>query len=273
MRDSRPPRKFRRKYKFRRKHLVMAALLASPVATLLAWQGLTHLAADRTKAIVELGYVELMPPSTIYLPGTIGTVEYVADDSVRLHPTCKMDRKELDAAIERSATVDRRIIETYSRGIDATTELRDALSSSTAGEKVRGIEVSLQNMWILSMSGEALIKLQKQYIKDECEQAIHHNLRAGAEVCQVSEVLQADAVYRIDYRSELDSEQKVQASKEIAATINAAADTTTMDVMRGNGLFFGVKVKHYCIVLDNVAPEADPQQHVAVPVKHVAMRH
>lgn len=245
--------------KLRATHVAIAVVLLAPAAALLTWDEATEAPVDeRNGTIIDIGYHELVPPSTIHLPGTINTVEIRSDGSVQLHPTCRMDRDALAAAMEQSSTASLEHAKRFESGFEATAALPSTAESTAVGEKVRSVRVSLRDARILSMPDETLLEIQKQYIKDTCQEAIMHNLSAGARVCQTEEVLQADAVYRIDYQDETATDQKVEAAQAVAVSLGLSADASEVEEIRGDDLFFGVKLKRFCIVQDGNQPQAAP---------------
>lgn len=243
----------------RARHVAVATVLLLPVAALLAWDFMTSGPLDEpTQTIVAFGYQVLVPPSTIHLPGTINTVEIRSDGAVQLHPTCRMDRDVLAATMQQSITTVQERTARLENGFDVTAALRKVVGSTAVGEKVRSVRLSLRDMRILFMSDETLRRIRKQYIKDECQEAIMHNLSAGARVCQTEEVLQADAVYRIDYWDKLATDQRIHTAQAFAAKLGLSESTSEVEEIRGNDLFYGIKLKRYCIVPDGAEPQVTP---------------
>ena len=97
---------------------------------------------------------------------------------------------------------------------------------------------------VVTLSDEGLSSVSRQYLKGACEEVVVGNLRAGSDVCQAEEVLEADFVYKTKDQDRLRGGGKVevagqadplddllaalQASEEVldATVASSAADTT-----------------------------------------------
>ena len=94
-----------------------------------------------------------------------------------------------------------------------------------------------------------MLKLRNQYMKDTCEEAILINIRAGACVRQSSEVLQADLVYTVRVKDEVNSTTHAE-RQEGEHTLIVKGGAETNDIVRGKELFYGVKLSRDCIMID-----------------------
>ncbi len=198
--------------------------------------------------INKIGFLEIVPPSTLHAPGTFKTVEYLGDSSVLLHPTCELDRDALSGLTMESKTVDSEIREYLSNRFGA--KLLSKLNASLSGEQVETVQLTLHNMKILLLTHEALFEIQDRYLNGSCERAIAHNIRNGAEVCQAEAIIQADMVYRVMYKGGIDSTQQERLTKEIAASVAFNATHQGKNEFKGEGLYYGVKLSKKCLVLD-----------------------
>jgi hypothetical protein len=112
---------------------------------------------------------------------------------------------------------------------------------------------SLQDMRIIMMSHEDLIKIRGMYLQGACEEAILLNLRAGAKVCQTESVIRADAVYSTSFAGGLKVTEKLELAKQAGATFGVTTDELRTDVIHGDGLYYGVK-HHKISCLTLVSP-------------------
>jgi hypothetical protein len=249
--------------KTRRTRLYMSvAALILPIAGLGLWQVSSHLSHKDDGISVVLkdsGYFELRPPSRLAGPGTINTVETLSDGSLRLHPTCTMDKDVLASLWQESDTVDRHLVTSVTNAFDAMADALSLIAAHATGNQVKKVAISFQNMRIVTISDENIYKLRGDYLKGGCEQAVIGNLHAGAKVCQTEEVLEADLVYRISFADDVDVDEKAKLAEELTGSVKLDVDNTSEDEMRGNDLYFGVKVGLKCLELD-------------IPAKNVAMR-
>jgi hypothetical protein len=199
----------------------------------------------------EYGYIELVPPTRFFGPGTINTVETLPNGSLKLHPTCTMDKEVLIPLWQVSTTVNMSVAESVKNTLEAAVNAENVVTSGAAGEQIKRISVSLQNTRIITISDEDLLNVRQKHLKGTCEYAVTLNLQSGAKVCQTMEVLQADIVYRMHFADGLEIKQKFALTKLFAASLDLAAAESQTNVIRGDDLYYGVK-KHSqvsCIIL------------------------
>ncbi|MBL8895348.1 MAG: hypothetical protein JNJ53_12140 [Rhizobiales bacterium] len=230
-----------------------AAALLLPLAGLGIWN-VSEPSDDHNSlgALVEgSGYRELMPPSQLFGPGTIGTVERLPDGSLQLHLACTMDNQELASLWQQSSTVNRQFASKLEDSYKASAEALRKAIANTAGTRVKRVSASLQDMHVITMTHENLLKIRSKYLAGSCEEAIIWNLQAGANVCQTEEVLQADIAYKVDFEDGLSATEKAELTKEISASVDISHDNTGTDEVRGDDLYFGVKLNVTCFRLDD----------------------
>ena len=233
---------------------VSAAALLLPIAGLGIWEVISNRVAPDNGISVLMkgsGYYELRPPSRLGGPGTINTVETLSDGSLRLHPTCTMDKDMLASLWLESGTLDRQLVGNATNAFDAMADAFSVLAAHATGNRVKKISISFANMRILTISDENLFKLQSSYLKGPCEEAVAWNLKHQAKVCQTEEVLEADLAYRMSFADGIRIEEKAEAAKEFAGSAKLDVDITGEDEMRGNDLYFGVRVGLKCFTLND----------------------
>jgi hypothetical protein len=229
---------------------VSVAALLFPLVGLGVWWTLTPRAVVDNGIQVVLdhdGYFELRPPSRLAGPGTINTVETLSDGSLKLHPTCIMDKDQLTSMWIVSDTLDHDLVRSASTAFNALSEALSNLAAETTGNQVKKVTISFRNMRIVSIADENIYKLRGDYLKGGCQEAVNGNLSAGAKVCQTEEVLEADLVYRINFADTVKVEEKAKLAEEITGSARLDVDSTSEDEMRGNDLYFGVKVGRKCL--------------------------
>ena len=230
---------------------VLGAILLLPVLGLVAWYWMvTRPGADElTRIVGEYGYSAVTPPSRLFGPGTITTVERLPDGTLQLHLACKMDEKALAAMWQTSRTVDRSMVSAIKQTFESSAKVLEIVSSGANGSRTRGIDVSLRDINVVTMTYQDLIDVRNQYLKGSCEEVVIGNLRAGADVCQPEEVLEADLVYKQDVRIGLSVKGKLAAT-EAGGSLDVDQDTSNTDKVQGEGLFIGAKVSRgYCFRL------------------------
>jgi hypothetical protein len=229
-----------------------AAALMLPLAGLGIWN--VSQPGDHNglgELVEESGYRELTPPSQLFGPGTIGTVEKLSDGSLQLHLACSMDNEELAALWQQSSTINRQFASKLENTYKASAEALRKAIANTAGTRVKRVSASLQDMHVITMTHENLLKIRSKYLAGSCEEAIIWNLRAGASVCQTEEVLRADIAYKVVFEDGLSATEKAELTKEIGASVDISHDNTGTDEVRGDDLYFGVKLNVTCFRLDD----------------------
>ena len=101
--------------------------------------------------IRKYGYIELVPPTRFFGPGTINTVETLPNGSLILHPACTMDKEVLIPLWQVSATVNRSLAESVKNTLEAAANAENVVTSGAAGEQIKRISVSLQNTRIITI--------------------------------------------------------------------------------------------------------------------------
>jgi hypothetical protein len=223
---------------------MFAAFALLPFLCWAAWYGLSVPSDtnDRlTRVVEDYGYSAVTPPSRLYGPGTIMTVETLSDGTLRLHPACKIDGVTLVTRWSKSPTINRSLISAIKQTFESSAKTLSVIQSSATGNHTDDVDISLRNLNIVTISYEDLHDVRNQYLKGACEDVVIGNLRAGAEVCQPEEVLEADLVYK--RKGSLGGKGKVELVGQTAGSVNIDRDQWEGDEVEGDDLFLGVKVR------------------------------
>jgi hypothetical protein len=235
---------------------VLGAILLLPILGLAVWYWMvTRSEADElTRIVRQYGYTAVTPPSRLFGPGTITTVETLPNGTLQLHLACKMDDNALAAMWQKSPTVDRSLVSAIKQTFESSAKVLEMISSSAAGRRSTGIDVSLRNINIVTMTYQDLLDVRNQYLKGTCEEVVIGNLRAGAAVCQPEEVLEADLVYKQAVQNGLDAQGKAAATGA-GGSLKIGEETQDTDKVHGEDLFLGAKVtRTYCFRLAKNGP-------------------
>jgi hypothetical protein len=232
---------------------VLGALLLLPVLGLTVWwfavsQESTK--GDRlTLVLRDFGYDAVVPPSRLYGPGTITTVETRSDGTLQLHRACTMNDDALAAMWHTSATIDQRLIVAAKRSFDSSARVPGATSDAT-GNRARDVEVDLRNMNIVTIADDNLIAVRNEYLKGPCEQAVIINLQHGAKVCQPEEVLEADVVTKDGSQDGFGTGGELTLASQ--ARGSAKVDGSWSEVHQGQGtnLFLGARISRGGLCLE-----------------------
>ena len=85
----------------------------------------------------DYGYRELIPPSRLFGPGTLITVETLSTGAVSLHLACKMNDEALAALWQRSTTLDRRLVASIRQTFDLAADALTAAKAQATGKRIR----------------------------------------------------------------------------------------------------------------------------------------
>lgn len=203
------------------------------------------------------GFAQVMPPGNFYGPGTINTVEPLEDGSLKLHPTCDIAEEDLVVHHRVSPTVERSFMSVVEGRINAEVSAKVLPSLGFAGKEGQVVQLKLKNVSQILISDEWLFKIRDMYLTGACEQAIVHNLKAGATVCQTAFVLQVDLVYRVSRNLVLTAEQRGILEEKVKASLGIGGNSDHFEEMRGDSLYFGVRLMTECIVLPGVEAKRD----------------
>jgi hypothetical protein len=237
--------KTRRTKKPRARIFALAAILLLPPLGMATWYGMSR-TSDKddqiTRILIDYGYVAVTPPSRLFGPGTITTVETLPNGTLQLHLACRMNDDALAAMWQKSTTLNRRLVTDVKQTFDSSANALE-VTSRTTGERIKDTDFSLQDISIVTMSDDNLIDVRSQYLKGNCEEAVIWNLRTGASVCQPEEVLEADIVYRKEFEDALGGAGTLDLAKQAAGSANITQHVSEANEVQGDHLFLGVKVR------------------------------
>jgi hypothetical protein len=206
--------------------------------------------------LLETGYFEIVPPTTLSGPGTINTVEFLSNGKVTMHPTCDVEAGFLSDKIQKSQTVDRELKQSIEKKLDVTGELRQNLAAAADISQISSIHLKLENANILLITDESLLSVRHTLLKGECEDAVIENVSNGGVVCQTRAVLEADVIYEIKYNDTVSIDERGKLTSEAAAKLNLDARQDADNQILGHQLFFGVKLAPSPIVGGGSNPSA-----------------
>jgi hypothetical protein len=208
--------------------------------------------------LLEAGYLEIVPPSKFYGPGTINTVEFGDNGKVHLYPTCETDAVSelLTSKIHESDTTDRELLQSLKKRLDISEKTKEILASEAAISQTRSISLIFENVHILLITDEGLLSVRDALLKDSCEEAIQWNISNGGMVCQTRAVLEADVTYEMKYNDEVSVDEQARFSSEAAAKLDLVASQDSTNRISGRRLFYGIKLAPDAFTLKT--PDAKP---------------
>ena len=234
---------------------LLGAFLLLPFLGLGVWYWATRTSDtdDRLRRVVEkYGYRAVTPPSRLFGPGIFTTVEELSNGTLALRRTCIMNDGTLEAMWNKSPTADEKLFSAVEETFASSAKVLNSVESNTTGKRIKGSDLSLRNINVVTLSDEGLSSVSRQYLKGACEQVVVGNLRAGSDVCQAEEVLEADFVYKTKDQDRLRGGGKVEVAGQAAGSVNADQQRSEQFEQRGHELFLGARVSLlHCFKLDN----------------------
>lgn len=207
------------------------------------------------------GYLELIPATNQFRPPSFNAVDKKTDSLVNLIRVCSPKDEDLasfqmpvavssdqSSDLVRSLTGDQSLA--ISQGTKALVEEKIGLSV------IKSVSVKLTNVRVISSSIDQIVSYEETY-KETCGPAIKRTLYVqGMPVCHTLSVLQADAVYTVDYKTDLSGDVKASLNKDVAAALGAKFDNKENSAITSKDLDIGVKLERKCLFADK--PGAEP---------------
>jgi hypothetical protein len=205
-----------------------------------------------TRAVEKYRFSAVSPPSRLFGPGTFTTVERLSNGTLALRPACIMDPGDLAAMWSKSPTIDESLFSAVKQTFVSSAKALGFIESNVTGKRINGFDFSLQNISVVALSDEGLKIVSRKYLKGDCESVILDNLRAGAQVCQSEEVLEADVAYKTNVQDGFGGGGKIGIPGQASGSGDADRQAGERYQVRGDALFLGAKVgPHHCLTLNN----------------------
>ena len=208
--------------------------------------------------ITNFGYLEIVPPSNLHRPGSINSVEFTNGGRVQLHPTCNIDHSEVWEELKGSETVDSNMSQWINTKHEVSGSMLGLFASVVKVTKIEKIYLEIKNPRILALTDESLMRIRRDILKGDCQEAVTWNIRHGANVCQAKAVIEADFVYNISYEEGVSAKLQSDITSQISTNLDLGTSEIGENYISGNKLFFAVKLDPYGIVLDT--PDAKKSQ-------------
>ncbi len=218
--------------------------LAIVITALYIYFGRSQTSAVRLGSVlVENGFVELRPPSNLFLPGT--WVEVLDSDPLHLSIVCQ-PREALglqnDELIASSESMKLSFEASLSPQFSVDAELMNDWKANLALDAIRSVQFTLSNLKLLEVPDSVVFDgFDKR--TTNCNSAIKFRLTNEKPISMVKSVLVADVEYLIDFQGDLDANAKAQAAKALALEIGVTTDTTETNktTLTGRQLVWGIR--------------------------------
>ena len=217
---------------------VSAAITAVPVAyVVFAW---LH-AADVDyfdAAIKNLGFELAVPPSRLYRPGSL----YVVDAHGHITSiVCGVPETLYNEYVEISSTTSLAAQQRLSGGL-STAALVDEINAKIGARAVKKVSVRLTDVSVLAITMGNLNRIGTTLMSDQfCSETVAKLLAQGFPVCQGQSILEANAVYQIEYATgaSLGASVKDAALPALQNSLKAIPQESSSSMSAADGLKSG----------------------------------
>jgi hypothetical protein len=217
-----------------------------------------------TDILLESGYYENIPPTTLSGPGTINTVEFLSNGKVALHPTCDVTPELLVDKVQKSETIGRDLKQVLEKQLSVSGDVREKLQAAADISQISSIHLKLENTKVLLVTDETLLVARDALLKGRCQDAVELNVSNGGLVCQTRAVLEADVFYEIEYNDKVAIGEHAQLTAEVAAKLKMDASEGSTNRVSGRQLFYGVKLASHPILGSSASDQ--PQKCLKTPL-------
>ncbi len=241
-----------------RKTLLLAAAVTlagvAVPASAYYWSKPTDDALSRTMR--GLGFMPLTPPSNLVSVGSL----YYVDPQARFFKTiCHAEEADLEGAVVISPSA--RVIADELHSGRFATGVRIDLEWLLKGDVEKNYQVnvhfSLTDVFVREISlGNNRRVFAKMIAKPECNETVTDLVNAGGYVCQVQQVLQATAEFKVelDEHSKIATQTKAKTDEikeRVKLAVEAQSDQSVVErsgrLLAGSALNYGVSMNPTCL--------------------------
>ncbi len=213
-----------------------------------------------------LGFVELKPPTTLFMPGTV--VSVVQGDPLKLKTVCLPNEAfgpEAEKGVRQSASADVDINQFLAAEFRfSESELRQ-LKAKGGIDSVKDLVFKLQNVRVAEMPDTAAIRGTAQR-SEECRQAIAYRKMVGDEVSVVRAVFVADAEYAVAFQAGVNAEGQARAMNSLALELQAVIRDDKVKRLVGKQLVWGLSEDSGLVEIGSSLPATGHAKRHRMPI-------
>lgn len=144
---------------------------------------------------------------------------------------------------EESATMNRTLQRAAKKGVSMKADVQSLATADVDVNAIESVSLTFKNSRLLALSDVDIQDLAYKRRDARCIRAVELRKAAGFTVTMISEALQADVDYTVNWSrtAKLSAEAKVAQLQALSAGLGLNAESATDKTMSGQGLFFGVK--------------------------------
>lgn len=186
-------------------------------------------------------FTELSPPSTLSPPGTLVTV--IKDRPLVVGVICPPSESlgdELPAGLLISDSSTSKEAEELTGSFSLAGGSKEQLGGEIDSKFVKKIAVTLSNVKLIEIPDSVVFHLIARR-KDSCAKAIRFRQQNNQTISMIKSVIQANALYKIEFDGGLDATSRARITLQIASAMGLKINEHSEDTIEGNGLYWGVR--------------------------------
>jgi len=218
--------------------VVIAVVFAAIFLIFLLFGGRTR---SIRSVIQKYEFTELTPPSTLVPPGTIVTV--IKEDPLVVGIICPAADAlgpELQAKLLTSDSASSKQVAEFTGEFTLDASAQERITSDVDSRFIRNITVTLSNVKIIELPDSVVFDLIGSR-KDGCSKALKFRSDKGQRVSMIKSVIQATAVYQVQFEGNMNADTRAQVTRGIAGTLGLTNGVKSDDTIQGDGLIWGVR--------------------------------
>ena len=198
-------------------------------------------AATIDSILRQYKFTALAPPSTLVPPGTLVTV--ISEDPLVVGVICPSTEslggelaKQLITSDSSASEEAAKLTGEFNLGIAD----QERLSAAVGSKFAKTIRVTLSNVKVVEIPDSVVFDLISGR-KDSCSKAVEFRRKNGQKVSMIKSVIQASALYTVDFDGTVDAKSRADITRAIAGSLGLTEGSASNGTIRGDNLFWGVR--------------------------------
>lgn len=128
-----------------------------------------------------------------------------------------------------------------------TASVVDLINAKLGGNYVERVEYEIRDPVLHTLTLADLIKIEKQYLRDECANAVSQTLRERHEVCQTEQAILGNVTYKVVFKTDVSASLAERASEILLEKFSADGGTELTKkgerITSAVGLYYAVALR------------------------------
>jgi hypothetical protein len=255
-----------------RKWIFLVLLIAGVAGVCVSFLYNYRHAATLSSIVQRYEFSELNPPSTLVCPGAIVTI--IKTNPIVIGVVCR-GADSLGLPLHTNLIISDSAVSKAVSELTGSFQLNSAiqkhLTGDVGGKLLKTITVTLSDVKIIEIADSSVFQLMSNRTH-YCTEAIAFRRGKGQVISMIKAVIQATAVYRVQFESGLQTDFRTQTIHRIAGNLGLTNGVKSDDTIQGDNLIWGIRddVDLGSLQL-NAAPSTGAGIHRrAIPIDNVA---